>query len=241
MRSMGKQKQRFVIFFSSLIIGILLSMQLRIMNDMTGGLGSSQESKQLQNEYKELQESRAQLEQELSELETKLSDIKNSELKENLIEEELKKDIEKYDLLAGYKEAKGPGILVRFQEAEAQGQESLLKYNYEFLLSIINKLNASGAEGIAINAERYVAMTDIKLVADQLRVNGNPVFPPFEIRAIGNPDTLEATLNLRYGVLWDLRNRFKINANIEKREDIILPRYTKPMNFKYSKTIEEHE
>lgn len=241
MKNIKKQNQRFVIFLSSLILGILLSMQLRIMNDMTGGVGSSQESKQLQKEYKELQEKRMQLEQELSELETKLSEIKNSELRENLIEEELKKDIEKYDLLAGYKEAKGPGILVRFQEVEAEGQESLLKYNYEFLLSIINKLNASGAEGIAINSERYVAMTDVKLVADQLRINDNPVFPPFEIRAIGNPDTLEATLNIRYGVLWDLRNRFKINASIEKREDIILPRYTKPMNFKYSETIEENK
>lgn len=236
---MPSKNQQIIIFLSSLIIGIVLSAQLKVVNDMTGGTGTSRESKQLQKEYKDLREKRSSLEKELQELETKIGELKNSEIKENLIEEELKKDIEKYDLLAGYKEAKGSGIIVRFQEPESEGQENLLKYNYEFLLSIINKLNASGAEGIAINNERYVATTDVKLVADQLKVNDNPVFPPFEIRAIGNPDTLEATLNIRYGVLWDLRNRFKINANIEKSSEVLLPRYTKQMEFKYSKTVED--
>lgn len=235
------QKQKLVIFLSSLVIGILLSTQLRVINNMTGGIGSSQESKQLQQEFDELKGKREELEKELTELDTKLSDLKNSELKENIIEEELKKDIEKYDLLVGYREAKGPGILIKFQEPESEGQGNLLKYNYEFILSIINKLNASGAEGIAINGERYVATTDIKLVADQLKINDNAVFPPLEIRAIGNPDTLEATLNIRYGVLWDLRNRFKINANIEKSENIILPRYTRQMEFRYSQTVEDVE
>lgn len=233
------KKSQIVIFLSSLIIGIVLSLQLRVVNDVTGGTGTSKESKQLQKEFKDLQEKRVALEKELLDLETKLTELKNSELKENIIEEELKKDIEKYDLLTGYKEAKGAGIIIRFQEPESEGQENLLKYNYEFLLSIINKLNASGAEGIAINNERYVATTDIKVVADQLKVNDNTVFPPFEIRAIGNPDTLEATLNIRYGVLWDLRNRFKINAGIEKNEEVVLPRYTKQLDFKYSKTVEE--
>lgn len=235
---MKSLNQRIVIFISSLVIGVVLSKQLGVLNDMDGGISSSQQSKKLQLEFNELKEKRVSLEQELSELEVKISELKNSEKQESVIEEELKKDIEKYDLLVGYKEAKGPGIILKFQEMEADAQGGLIKYNYEVLLSIINKLNASGAEGIAINSERYVTTTDIKVVADQLKVNDNPIFPPFEIRAIGNPDTLEATLNLRYGVLWDLRNRFKINASIEKSEEIILPRYTRPIEFRYSKTVE---
>ena len=105
-------------------------------------------------------------------------------------------------------------------------------------MSVINKLNASGAEGIAINEERYVNNTFFQLIGDKLYVNGNPIFEPFEIKAIGNPDTMESALNLRYGVLWEIRKHYNINASIEKKEELKLPRYTKNVEFKYSMPVE---
>lgn len=235
---MKKEKIIFLVF--SFIIGMMIAVQLKSVDDLTGGVASSQKSRQLQSELKSLREKRLGLEVELQTLETKAKELKDSELQENVMEQELRKEIDKYELMIGQKEAIGSGIIIKFQSVDQDNtQTGLLTYNYELLLSVINKLNASGAEGIAINEERYVNNTFFQLIGDKLYVNGNPIFEPFEIKAIGNPDTMESALNLRYGVLWEIRKHYNINASIEKIEELSLSRYTKNNEFKYSMPVED--
>ncbi len=234
---MKKEKIIFLVF--SFIIGMTIALQLKSVADLTGGVASSQKSRQLQTELKSLRDKKLTLEVELQTLETKAKELKDSELQEDFMEQELRKEIDKFELMLGQKEAVGPGIIIKFQSVDQENnQTGLLTYNYELVLSVINKLNASGAEGIAINEERYVNNTFFQLVGDKLYVNGNPIFEPFEIKAIGNPDTMESALNLRYGVLWEIRKHYNINASIEKKEELKLPRYTKNVEFKYSMPVE---
>ena len=234
---MKKEKIIFLVF--SFIIGMTIALQLKSVADLTGGVASSQKSRQLQTELKSLRDKKLTLEVELQTLETKAKELKDSELQEDFMEQELRKEIDKFELMLGQKEAVGPGIIIKFQSVDQENnQTGLLNYNYELVLSVINKLNASGAEGIAINEERYVNNTFFQLVGDKLYVNGNPIFEPFEIKAIGNPDTMESALNLRYGVLWEIRKHYNINASIEKKEELKLPRYTKNVEFKYSMPVE---
>ena len=234
---MKKEKLIFLIF--SFIIGITIALQLKSIDDLTGGIASSQKSRQLQSELKSLRDKKLGLEQELQALELKAKELKDSELQEDYMEQELRKEIDKFELMLGQKEAIGPGIVIKFQSSDQESQQTALRtYNYELLLSVINKLNASGAEGIAINEERYVNTTFFQLVGDKLYVNGNPIFEPYEIRAVGNPDTMESALNLRYGVLWEIRKHYNINASIEKKPELKLPRFTKNVEFKYSMPVE---
>ena len=121
---------------------------------------------------------------------------------------------------------------------DPQAYEVLIN-NYDLILSIINKLNAAGAEGIAINDERIVAVTDFKYDQGNLHVNSNPIKPPFILRAIGNPDTLEASLNIRYGILWELKNNFGISSRIEKRKTVELPMYVKEIVYKFAEVVED--
>lgn len=234
---MKKEKIIFLIF--SFIIGIALSMQIQTNTSLNGGKASSSKSIQLQNELTSLRSKKMILQEELQDLETEIEEIQTSQLDEDEKKQSLKEQTDKYELLAGIKEGRGPGIIIRFQATSEQGSADLLTYNYELLLSVINKLNSSGAEGIAINDERYVADTSFKVIADKLYINDNPVFAPYEIKAVGNPDTLESALNLRYGILWEIRKNYNINASIEKNKDIFLPRYTKKMEFKYAKPVEK--
>ncbi len=235
---MKKEKIIFLVF--SFIIGITIALQLKSIDEFTGGIVSSQKSRQLQSELKTLRDKKTVLEQELQALELKTKELKDSELKEDYIEQELRNEIDRYELMLGQKEAIGPGVVIKFQSTDPESQQTaLLTYNYELLLSVINKLNASGAEGIAINEERYVNTTYFQLVGDKLYVNGNPIFEPYEIKAVGNPDTMESALNLRYGVLWEIRKHYNINAAIEKRQEIRLPRFTKNVEFKYSIPVED--
>jgi len=75
---------------------------------------------------------------------------------------------------------------------------------YDDLLKLVNELNAAGAEAIAINDERIIATTEIRNAGNYIVINTNRYSAPFEIKAIGNPDTLEAALKLLGGVADDL-------------------------------------
>ncbi len=234
---MKKEKIIFLVF--SFIIGIALSLQIQTNTSLNGGKASSSKAIQLQNELTSLRNKQLTRQKELQSLENQIEEIQRSQLQEDEKKQLLKDQTDTYELLAGIKQGRGPGIVIKFQDTSQQGGIDLLTYNYELLLSVINKLNSSGAEGIAINDERYVADTSFKVILDKLYINENPVFPPYEIKAVGNSDTLESALNLRYGILWEIRKNYNINANIEKKKDIFLPRYTKKMEFKYAKPVEK--
>ena len=66
---MKKEKIIFLVF--SFIIGMMIAVQLKSVDDLTGGVASSQKSRQLQSELKSLREKKLGLEVELQTLETK--------------------------------------------------------------------------------------------------------------------------------------------------------------------------
>jgi len=120
-----------------------------------------------------------------------------------------------------------------------QNQDSnMLIYNYELLLSVINKLNAAQADAISINEQRIVTNTAIELANDKLLINHTPISPPFVVKSIGNADTLESALKLKYGVIWEIENYYNAKVDIEKKENIKIPRYSKEITYKYAKPVE---
>lgn len=234
---MKKPQITFLIF--SLIIGLGLSLQLKSVSQSTGGIISSQKAKQLAAELKTLKDRKIALGEEIEVLEGKLKAFKDSEGKKDEAVKDLKEELEKYELIAGYSAGAGPGIIIRLSEPKQDSESNILSYNYEFLLAIINKLNASGAEGISINNERVVATTDMNLSGDKLFINGNPVIPPFEIKAIGRADTLEAAMNLRYGIVWELRKYYGLEISVEKKDKVKIPRYkSDKKEFQFAKPVE---
>ncbi len=213
-------------------------IQFKTIEKTTGGIASSQKARQLGIELKSLRDRKEALSKELNALDERIDEYKNSESEESVVIKNLKNDIKKYENLAGYTDATGPGVVIKIEEQEGSNDMVNFMYNYEYLLDLINKLNAAGAEAISINNERIIVATDIQLAGEKFLINENPVIPPFEIKSIGNPDTLEAALNLRYGIIWSIRNDFGVNVKIEKVEKLKIPRYTKKMNFNYSKPVE---
>ncbi|MGB5824274.1 MAG: DUF881 domain-containing protein [Proteocatella sp.] len=233
-----KNLSRTLFFLFSFIIGVTLVMQFKLVESMNNGQSIPDKAAHLQVELTGIKERKSKLEKEITEVENKIAELNNSELKSNSLQESLKSDMEKYELQIGYEEAQGEGIVL---ELVLQDQETydVLINNYDLILSIVNKLNAAGAEGIAINDERIVAVTDFKYDKGELLVNSNPLKPPFVFRAIGNADTLEASLNIRYGILWELKNNFGINSKIEKSSKIELPMYVKEIVYKFAEVVQD--
>ncbi len=220
----------------SFIIGVALSMQLKIYNAQSGS-SISGTAAHLQLELTNIREQKQKTEREIAELEEKIKLLKDSQTQSDELYQNLQKEIEQYELYAGLTKASGEGVSIEFATDTIE-QYELLMANFDLILSVINKLNAAGAEGIAINEERVVFSTDLRYEQGNLLVNDVPVGKPIKIYAIGNPQTLEATLNMKYGILWEIRNNFGISVKIEQSDEIVLPMYTQEIRFDFAQIRE---
>lgn len=224
------------------ILGLTISMQFKAVKGNTGGILSTQKAQQLALELKNLRTERTSLVEELTQLEKRLKEYEMSEADESFIIRNLKSDLEKYQLVSGYTTVEGPGIVVTIddpiQEHPGQGENSLIMYNYDILLGVINKLNGAGAEAISINDQRYTSATEVYYTSNSVLINSVPTLPPFTIKAIGDAESLEAALNMRFGIAEEMRELFKLQVNIKKEANIVIPRYNKTTNFQYAKPID---
>ena len=92
------------------ILGFTISLQFKTVKGNTGGLLSTQKAQQLALELKELRTEKAALMEELTEWEIRLKEYEMSEADESFIIKNLNKDLEKYQIISGYKTVEGPGL-----------------------------------------------------------------------------------------------------------------------------------
>jgi uncharacterized protein YlxW (UPF0749 family) len=222
----------------STLLGLLISIQLKTVNMQTGGYTTSQRGQQLASQLNKLNEKEDALKSELSALEDKLSKYKTSESNSDVALRSINEDIKKYEKLSGYTDVRGQGIDMKIIGVGQDPNANMLIYNYELLLSVVNKLNAAQADAISINEQRIVANTAIELSGEKLLINDTPISPPFVVKAIGNADTLESALKLKYGVIWEIENYYNAKVDIEKKENIKIPRYSKEIKYKYANPVE---
>ncbi|MBU5677299.1 DUF881 domain-containing protein [Alkaliphilus sp. MSJ-5] len=224
------------------ILGLTISMQFKAVKGNAGGFLSSQKAQQLALELKELRVEKSSLTEELTQLEKRLKEYEMSEADESFIIKNLKKDLEKYQVVSGYKTIEGPGIVVTIddpiQDHPGHGESSFIMYNYDILLGVINKLNGAGAEAISINDQRYTSTTEIYYTSNSVLVNSVPTLPPFTIKVVGDAESLYAALNMRFGIIEEMRELYKLQVNIKKENNVVIPRYNKTTNFKYAKPID---
>ncbi len=228
------------------ILGLAISLQFNTVKKATeGGFLSTQKAQQLAMELRNLRTEKERLNEELTNLEKRLKEYEISEADENLIIKNLKKDLERYQLLAGYKEGEGPGIVITVDDPVDDffmaGEGSFIMYNYDLILELVNKLNAAGAEAISINDQRYISTTEVYYTSNTMLINSVPARPPFTVKAIGNPETLEAALNIKYGIVWAMRQYYNLQVNMRKENSIIIPRYNRVTYYEYARPIESDQ
>jgi uncharacterized protein YlxW (UPF0749 family) len=228
------------------ILGILLAGSLQTVRNVHrsgvgGRLGQAgvgpvtrvETVKKLEKEIASLRESKTKMENSLAEGDTRLKT--------------LNEELQKVKGLAGLTEVKGPGIILVLQDSEKRPQSSRIADAPNFIIhdtdlqQAVNELYASGAEAIAINNQRLINRSAIRCVGPTIQVNGVPITPPFEIKAIGDANTLCNGLNLPLGVLDSLRRADPKMVRLEKRSEIVLPAYTGSTEVRYAKPVEPRE
>ncbi|HPZ59665.1 MAG TPA: DUF881 domain-containing protein, partial [Bacillota bacterium] len=176
----------------------------------------------------------------------RLKEIEEKNLSDDAFIQSAMKELERYRMAAGVLDVKGPGVIITVddpiptEENPGDGYSTIM-VRYDLLLALVNKLKDAGAEAISINGQRIIAKTEISLAGDNVNINTVPTAPPYTIKAIGNPDTLEGALTIRYGIVENMRNNYGLQVSIAKQEEIEIQRYNGVLRFLYAKPIENSE
>lgn len=129
----------------------------------------------------------------------------------------------------------GPGLLVTLANAESDADDDPVggsssgdasgKVRDGDLQLVVNALWAAGAEAISIDGQRLGATTAIRFAGEAVLVDFRPVTNPYEIRAIGDPDSLSAAFleNPDVIALADVANTFGLRFEFAKADELTLP------------------
>ncbi|HAF59739.1 MAG TPA: DUF881 domain-containing protein [Bacillota bacterium] len=236
-----------IIFALALLIGLIISIQLNTSDAHDqGGLIPVAQVDALEQQLKEVRREKEAILAEYLELEQRLKEIEEKNLSDDAFIQSAMKELERYRMAAGVLDVKGPGVIITVddpiptEENPGDGYSTIM-VRYDLLLALVNKLKDAGAEAISINGQRIIAKTEISLAGDNVNINTVPTAPPYTIKAIGNPDTLEGALTIRYGIVENMRNNYGLQVSIAKQEEIEIQRYNGVLRFLYAKPIENSE
>lgn len=212
------------IIVCSVILGLLISLQLKTINLENNGLSTSKRGEQLAVELKGLKAEEKNLSIEIENIKSKINEYRKNQGDTNL-----KSEIEKYEILSGYTDVEGNGIQIKIDEAKSDSSENIV-YNYDLLLSMINKLNSAQANAVSVNNERVVFNTYFNLKGNELYMNEKKINQPIIIKAIGNPDTMTSALQIKYGVVWEMEEYYNANVEIQKNDTLKIKGCDKALN-----------
>ncbi len=234
MRTKGGQ---IAIMIVCLVVGIMLSVQFRTTESYDPQLRETR-LEDLSNKLNSITQERDALADEVISLRQKLTNLNNN----NQAIKDLQSELKGANTVAGLLPVQGPGIIVTLNDSSRNVQPGenpnyLLVHDND-LLTIVNEMKASGAEAISINDERLTAMSEIRCAGTTILVNWNKIAPPFVIRAIGDPATLESGLSIKGGYLETLKVVYGIEVQMQKTDKVEIPAYKGTLKYKYSTPVE---
>lgn len=136
-------------------------------------------------------------------------------------------DIERLRKIVGNVAVKGQGLEVSLEDADylpdGENPNNYIVHEAHVQL-VVEELLVSGAEAIAVNGQRLSHQSFIQCVGPVILVDGQASNAPFVISAIGDPETLEASMSILGGVQEQLVND-GIKVRIQPKDLIELDAY----------------
>ena len=235
-------KDQLMIGLICIVLGIFVAIQFKtVQKNVLQGLSPIQKSTQLVTELTKLKNERDLLQSEVETLDARLKEIEETESRGSVLIKNLNEDLNKYKALSGLVDVAGQGIEVLIdnpQRSIDSAYESNLVYDYELILSMVNELNAAGAEAISINDQRVLSTTEIRAAGENINVNKIPQNLPLVIRAIGNNVTLENAITNRMGIVSELRDR-KYIVEVKRMEKVTILKYAGAVEFRYANIVQQ--
>lgn len=218
----------------AVVLGLLMAFQFRTTSSVDRGVPYDR--------VQELTMERIQVERDLANLQGEAADL-NAKLQEagkghTEATGALESELSKIRLYAGLAAVAGPGVEVNLETPREVSRQDVYTVRDEDLLKVINDLRGAGAEAIAVNEQRILATSEVRLAGNHINVNLTRLSPPYKVTAIGNPDTLKSSLEIKGGLVEYL-NASGITVKVSPKDKILVPAYTGALRFDYAKTTQK--
>lgn len=232
----------------SLILGlmcVLLTYGIAVQIKTTNVTGTRTSTNATENELRDAvlkyKEKYDNLLEDIEEAEKQLETERTNATQNNSELEDLENTIKEGNKAVGLTEVTGDGVIVTLDDNQKVtansnylGDPNALIIHYDDVIRVVNELKNAGAEAISINDQRVISTTSIECDGNVIKINGEKVGAPFVIKAIGLQERLMA-LDRYMGYLMVLELDGVV-ANIERAENITIPKYTGVIKFNYAES-----
>ncbi len=225
------------------ILTISICIQLKTVDDTNSTVSQTLTSNDLRDQVLKWKEKYDKAVIDLANSEVKLESIRlqSTQNDENAIykEEEIKLD----NILLGLTEVKGDGIIINLKDNNNVSLSNIgplddIEYYLVHagdLVEVVNDLRNAGAEAISINGQRIINSTAIYCAGNVIKINGEKISSPIEIKAIGSPELLYGSIMRPAGYI-ELLEQTGVIVDVKKNTNIIINKYDGVINSQYIKS-----
>lgn len=213
------------------LVGFLLVNQLRVQRSLSQQLPALTEQN-LGQIIRELNVEAEFLQREVTDLRIKLYKYEREEADKKTILNEAAQKLENLRIVTGLVGVEGQGVRIQLDDKRG------LLGSYD-MLDLIQELRTAGAEAISINGRRVTARTAFRRRRGGLWINGSAINSPYEIRAIGDSETLYQGVVLAGGIRDVLSSLGGVSFEIAKVSDLSIPAIGREIQPLYATPIEE--
>ncbi len=226
------------ILLASSVLGFLLTVQFR---STAARLPAREQSRLATSDaVKRLEDEQRQLKENVSTLRVQVADLQH-QAASSAPAAPVAANLDQEKVMAGLVGLHGPGVTVVLDDSTkvagpSDDANNFIVHDYE-LRDVVSLLWLAGAEGVAVNAERLVNVSSLYCVGSTILVNDTRQSPPYEVRAIGDPATLEQALQDPNN-LSKLKSRTKlygIELRVAQQKDVAVPAYSGNLNIRYAR------
>ena len=223
-----------------MLLTIGICIQIKTVNDSSTAVGKTQAENELRNSVLKWKERYETIYEEENQKEEELSKLREEVSNQNTDSENITGQLNNINILLGYNEVSGQGLIITLKDANAatvKGNATDYIVHDGDLLEVVNALKNAGAEAISINNQRIVNTTAITCAGNIIKVNGEKLGSPFEIKAIGLTEKLNGALTMPGGYLELLEND-GVQVKVEEANNVVIPKYNGIYNFQYAENVE---
>lgn len=234
---MKKAKSQLSLGLVCIILGLMLAFQFKSTYNSVS-VTSDRRVRDITKQLDDLKKQKDDIGVKLQEYQKKVDDYEKAAANQSDTAKMMKSEIDKLRFLSGLVDAEGPGIVITIKSVTDIATRETLPVGSSDIIDIINDLNSAGAEAISINDERYVSRTQIRDIADRIKINDSKFDPSQQItiKAIGAPDILTGVFKLPGSIVEELQNA-GMEVKISPESNVKILKYNKSLDYKYMKTV----
>ena len=224
-----------------LVYGI--AIQLKTIEDANNTVASSFTENGLRDEVLKWKERYENVYDKLQIEEKKLEAVRKEASADDENSANKREELKYANRLLGFTEITGKGVTIILDDNKTQTVDGITInildaiIHDDDLIKLVNDIKNAGVDAISINGQRIVSTTGIICDGNVVRINGQKISAPFEIKVIGYPEGIMGALTTP-GAILTLLQRDGLVKEIKKESQITIPKYTGAITIEYLKQVE---